>query len=218
MGIWLTIAIAILAAENAHEAKLAGPAPLKQTVTVTASASSIDLSHPDPSGRVLVREELLDANPGHPGAPVSIPGAPIESASGGLKAPQYFAPGVAGDHGEPIATFIQAGSFLVPNNLSANAHGNGYSDPNIMIPALIESVAVDGGSFNVREGNHAVDLSAIYGLKSGFDPFVTFAGDARDGDVSAGWRWLAVEASFGNGFLDALEHRQQYKLNAVNRG
>src|SRR5579885_3333909 len=69
-----------------------------------------------------------------PGAPISIPGLPIETASGGIKAPQYFAPGVAGDHGEPIAQYFQIGNFLYPNNLPANAHGNGYSDPNILIP------------------------------------------------------------------------------------
>jgi hypothetical protein len=64
----------------------------------------------------MVREELLDANPGRPGAPISIPGLPIETASGGIKAPQYFVPGVAGDHGEPIAQYIAVGGYLVPNN------------------------------------------------------------------------------------------------------
>jgi hypothetical protein len=88
----------------------------------------------------MVREEILDANPGRPPAPVSIPGLPIETASGGIKAPQYFAPGVAGDHGEPITSFFQMGSYLLPNNLSGNAHGNGYSDPNVLVPALIEAV------------------------------------------------------------------------------
>jgi hypothetical protein len=130
------------------------------TVTVTADVNSVDIQSPDPAQRVLVREEILDANPGRPGAPVSIPGLPIETASSGIKAPQYFAPGVAGDHGEPIAAFIQVGMYLLPNNLSANAHGNGYSDPNIMVPAIIESVQIDGGAFNVREGNHSVDLAA----------------------------------------------------------
>ena len=158
---------------------------------------------------------MLDANPGRPGPPVSIPGIPIETASGGIKAPQYFAPGVAGDHGEPIASFIQVGSFLLPNNLSANAHGNGYSDPNIMVPAIIEGVQVDGGAFNVREGNHSVDLSATYGLRVRLEPFATVTADYRDIDLSAGWNWLAVQASYGNGFLDTLEHRQQYKLNAL---
>jgi hypothetical protein len=190
-------------------------------VTVTADAGDVDLDHPDPAQRVNVHDEMLDANPGRPGAPVSIPGLPIETASGGIKAPQYFAPGVAGDHGEPIAQYLAVGSFLVSNNLSANAHGNGYADPNIMIPEVIEAVVTDGGAFNVREGNHSVDMAATYGFRPRLEPFATVGGDSRDIDLASGWSpnnpatkaWLAVEASYGNGFLDTLEHRQQYKLN-----
>ena len=91
---------------------------------------------------------------------------------------------MAGDHGEPIAQYIQVGTYLVPNNLSANAHGNGYADPNIYIADAIESVQVDGGAFNVREGNHALNLAAIYGLRSHLAPFFTMTGDAArpDGD------------------------------------
>src|ERR1035438_7260641 len=190
-----------------------------ESVTVTANIDETSLISPDPGQRIIVREEELDANPGRPGAPISIPGVPIETASGGIKAPQYFAPGVAGDHGEPIAQYIAVGTYLVPNNLSANAHGNGYSDPNIFIPEILESVQIDGGAFNVREGNHSVNLAATYGLRSHLDPFVTVTGDYRDLDVVAGWSpspdsFLAFEGSYGNGFLDRLEHRQQYKLNA----
>lgn len=189
--------------------------PRKDSVTVVADGVANTIQNPDPSQRVLVRQELLDANPGRPGAPVSIPGLPVETASGGIKAPQYFSPGVAGDHGEPIAQFIQLGSFLIPNNLSANAHGNGYADPNIIVPALIESVQTDGGAFNVLEGNHSVDLSATYGLRDTVEPFATLTGDRRDVDLSLGWKWFAVEAAYGNGFLNRLEHRQQYKFNAL---
>ena len=103
-----------------------------ENITVTADVNETDVLSPDPAERVFVRQDLLDANPGRPGAPVSIPGYPIETASSGIKAPQYFAPGVAGDHGEPIAQYIAVGSYLVPNNLLANAHGNGYADPNIL--------------------------------------------------------------------------------------
>jgi Carboxypeptidase regulatory-like domain len=189
-----------------------------ETITVTADVNAADVFLPDPAEKVFVRQDLLDANPGRPGAPVSIPGYPIETASSGIKAPQYFAPGVAGDHGEPIAQYIAVGSYLVPNNLSANAHGNGYSDPNILIPEALESVQVDGGAFNVREGNHSVNLAATYGLRSRLDPFITITGDNRDIDVAAGLSptpesWVAFAASYGNGFLDRLEHRQQYKLN-----
>jgi hypothetical protein len=189
-----------------------------ENVTVTADVNELDVLTPDPAMRVFVRQDLLDANPGRPGAPVSIPGYPIETASSGIKAPQYFAPGVAGDHGEPIAQYIAVGTYLVPNNLSANAHGNGYSDPNIFIPEILETVQIDGGAFNVREGNHSVNLAATYGLRSHLDSFVTITGDYRDLDVVAGWSpsltsFLAFEGSYGNGFLDRLEHRQQYKFN-----
>ena len=157
-------------------------------------------------------------NPGRPGAPVSIPGYPIETASGGIKAPQYFAPGVAADHGEPVAQFIAVGGYLLPNNLSANAHGNGYSDPNILIPEILADVQVDGGSFNVLEGNHALNLATTYGLRSSIPSFLNVTADYRDVDLAAGLNrgdnaWLALEGSYGNGFLERLEHRQQYKIN-----
>ncbi len=203
--------------------RLVRAAARNQTVIVTADVSDISIIAPDPSQKVLVREELLDANPGRPGAPVSIPGLPIETASGGIKAPQYFAPGVAGDHGEPIAQYIAVGSYLVPNNLSANAHGNGYADPNIYVAAALGSVAVDAGAFNVLEGNHALNLSATYGLRPRLQSSLTLTGDSRDADATLGIApanstakaWVALEANYGNGLLLRLEHRQQYKLNAL---
>ena len=193
-------------------------AATNQEVRVSTDVMDVSVANPDPAQRVVIREETLDANPGRPGAPVSIPGLPIETASGGIKAPQYFAPGVAGDHGEPIASYIQVGSYLVSNNLSANAHGNGYADPNILVPEVIESVQVDGGAFNVREGNHSQNLSATYGLRPQFDPFLTLTGDYRDLDLAAGFSpdshsWILAQASYGNGFLDRLEHRKQFKVN-----
>ncbi len=195
----------------------------QQQVTVVASVPAIQT--PDPSQTVIIHDQVLDANPGRPGAPISIPGLPIETASGGIKAPQYFAPGVAGDHGEPIAQYFQVGDFLFPNNLPANAHGNGYADPNFLIPPTIEGVTVDGGAFNVREGNNAVDLAASYLPRRRLLSFVQLTGDYRDADLMAGWssskpetyEWIALEASLGNGFLERLEHRQQYKLNGLRR-
>jgi hypothetical protein len=188
------------------------------TVNVTADVKDLDVQSPDPAIKVFASEDLLDANPGRPGAPISIPGYPIETASSGIKAPQYFAPGVAGDHGEPIAQFVQVGSYLVPNNLSANAHGNGYADPNIYIANVIDSVQVDGGAFNVREGNHALNLATTYALRSHLDPFLTLTGDQRDITATGGlspskYTWIAIEFSYGNGFLDRLEHRKQMKIN-----
>ncbi|MGD0426157.1 MAG: TonB-dependent receptor [Candidatus Acidiferrales bacterium] len=199
-------------------------ASLRQAITVVGSSTPSAFT-PDPSEHVVVHDQVLDANPGRPGAPVSLPGLPIETASGGIKAPQYFAPGVAGDHGEPIAQFYQIGDFLCPNNLPANAHGNGYSDPNFLIAPIIEAVAIDGGAFNVREGNHSVDLAATYVPRERLGEFVELTTDYLDLDLVAGWSprnpntnaFVAVEASYGNGFLERLEHRQQYKVNAFRQ-
>ena len=192
----------------------------KQQVTVIASEPAA--LTPDPSERTLIYDELLEANPGRPGAPISVPGLPIETASGGIKAPQYFAPGVAGDHGEPIAQYFQIGDFLFPNNLPANAHGNGYADPNPLIAQGIGAVQVDGGAFNVREGNHAVNLAAVYVPRDHLESFVALTSDYRDLDLVADWSpsnpaihgWLGLEAAYGNGYLDRLEHRRQFKTNA----
>jgi hypothetical protein len=82
----------------------------------------------------------------------------------------------------------------------------------------LESVQVDGGAYDAREGNHSVNLAATYRLRSRLDPFITVTGDYRDIDVVAGFSpspdsWMAFSGSYGNGFLNLLEHRQQYKLN-----
>ena len=192
-----------------------------QSVTVTADVSDLGLFSPDPAQRIVIRDETLDANPGRPGMPISIPGMPVESPAGGVKPPQYFVPGVAGDHGEPIAMFFQIGGFLYPNNLPANAHGNGYADPNVIIPIAIESVQTDGGAFNVREGNNAVNSSIIFGLRDRVEPLFRLTADSRDINLVTGWSpanpankaWVGLEFSFGNGYLDRLEHRKQYKGN-----
>src|SRR4029077_10414118 len=82
---------AVLSARATKEALQFQSISSTQEITVVASAP--DAMSPDPSLRTFVHDQLLEANPGRPGAPISIPGIPIETASGGIKAPQYFAPG-----------------------------------------------------------------------------------------------------------------------------
>ena len=215
----------IIAISDGHpqneKISFSGVASQTESVTVSADASDVGLFAPDPAQQIIVRDETLDANPGRPGMPVSIPGMPVESPAGGVKPPQYFVPGVAGDHGEPIAMFFQVGGFLFPNNLPANAHGNGYADPNVIIPIAIESAQTDGGAFNVREGNNSVNSSVIFGLRDRLDPMIRLTGDYRDLNLVTGWSprdpanksWIGTEVSYGNGFLERLEHRKQYKGN-----
>jgi Carboxypeptidase regulatory-like domain len=180
-----------------------------------------DTLNPDPSTKGYSSAELLQANPGRPGVPFSIPGLPVETPSGGIKAPQYFAPGVAGDHGEPIAQFLQIDNFLLQNNLTANAHGNGYADPNFVISSTLAGAMVNNGAFNVRYGDHSINLAVTYDLRDRLTPFVQATTDGLDGAITAGWGpsnpkthgWIAAEGLWGNGFLERPEERQQYKLN-----
>ena len=192
-----------------------------ESITVAANVSDAGLYSPDPAQLLMVREETLDANPGRPGMPISIPGLPVESPAGGVKPPQYFVPGVAGDHGEPIVMFFQVGGFLFQNNLPANAHGNGYADPNVIIPVAIETVETDGGAFNVREGNNSVNTAIVFGLRDRLQSSARLTADSRDVNLVGAWSpenptnrtWVGAEVSYGNGFLKRLEHRKQYKGN-----
>lgn len=217
----ITTNVSVANDEARADLQFSAVAAQNQSVTVAADVADLNLFAPDPAQRVMIRDETLDANPGRPGFPLSIPGLPVESPAGGIKPPQYFAPGVAGDHGEPIAMFFQIGGFLYPNNLPANAHGNGYADPNVIIPLAIESAQVDGAAFNVREGNNAVNAAIILGLRDRVEPQVRVTADYRNLNVVGGWSpsnpanklWLGGEVSIGNGYLKRLEHRKQYKAN-----
>jgi hypothetical protein len=216
----VTAGVTLVAGQTNHaDLQFLKLATENQQVTVVVSESAA--LNPDPSERSFVHDEVLEANPGRPGAPISIPALPIETASGGIKAPQYFAPGVAGDHGEPIAQYFQIGGFLFPNNLPSNAHGNGYADPNPLMSRGIGAVQTDAGAFNVREGNHAVNLAVAYVPRDRVEPFLQLAGDYRELDLAAGWgssnpatrAWMGLEVAYGNGYSDRPEHRKQVKFN-----
>ena len=217
----ITRTLVVPEGHESTEIQFAGVQSESASITVSADVADVGVFSPDPAQRIMVRDETLDANPGRPGMPISIPGLPVESPAGGVKPPQYFVPGVAGDHGEPIAMFFQVGGYLFPNNLPANAHGNGYADPNVVIPIAIDNIQTDGGAFNVREGNNSVNTSLVLGLRDRLDPLIRLTGDYRDVNLVAGWSpnnpankmWLGAEVSYGNGFLERLEHRKQYKAN-----
>ena len=87
-----------------------------------------------------------------------------------------------------------------------------------LFPKHLESVQVDGGAYNVRQGNHSVNLAAIYSLRSHIDPFITFTGDYGDVDVAAGLSptpqsFMVIEAFMGTDSSNGRNTRQQYKFN-----
>ena len=62
-----------------------------ESVNVTVSITDRGIFEPDPAQQVMVRDQTLDAYPGRPGMPVSIPGMPVESPAGGVKTCSFFA-------------------------------------------------------------------------------------------------------------------------------
>jgi hypothetical protein len=74
----------------------------------------------------------------------------LSCATCGGKANQYFLRGFNLDHGTDIANSIDG----MPLNLPSHAHGEGYSDMNIVIPELVERVDFQKGPYYADVGNY----------------------------------------------------------------
>ncbi|MGA2248271.1 MAG: TonB-dependent receptor [Verrucomicrobiota bacterium] len=86
----------------------------------------------------------------------TIPGVIITQHAGGGKANQYFLRGFNLDHGTDFATFLDD----LPLNLPSHAHGEGYSDMNIVIPEFVESLNYEKGPYYADVGNYGSAGSA----------------------------------------------------------
>jgi hypothetical protein len=86
----------------------------------------------------------------------TVPGVIITQHAGGGKANQYFLRGFNLDHGTDFALFLDN----MPLNLPSHAHGEGYSDMNVVIPELVETVDYDKGPYAAEVGNFGATGSA----------------------------------------------------------
>ena len=80
----------------------------------------------------------------------TIPGMIITQHAGGGKANQYFLRGFNLDHGTDYAVFVND----MPLNLPSHAHGEGYSDMNIVIPEFVQRVNFEKGPYYADIGNY----------------------------------------------------------------
>jgi hypothetical protein len=80
----------------------------------------------------------------------TIPGVIITQHAGGGKANQYFLRGFNLDHGTDIAISLDG----MPLNLPSHAHGEGYSDMNIVIPELVQRTDFQKGPYYADVGNY----------------------------------------------------------------
>jgi hypothetical protein len=86
----------------------------------------------------------------------TVPGVIITQHAGGGKANQYFLRGFNLDHGTDFAIFIDD----MPLNLPSHAHGEGYSDMNIVIPEFVKRVNFEKGPYYGDIGNYGSAGSA----------------------------------------------------------
>jgi hypothetical protein len=140
----------------------------------------------------LRRGELLEV----------IPGMIITQHSGDGKANQYFLRGFNLDHGTDFATTVDG----MPVNLPSNAHGQGYSDLNFIIPELVDGITYEKGTYYASNGDfsaagaaqfHLVDMldSGFVKMEIGQDDYYRLV--AADSFRSAGGAATTVGFEFG---------------------
>lgn len=132
-----------------------------RTVTVTGrrddligtaiSAAQGRIGRADLQQRPLLREgELLEA----------VPGMILTQHSGDGKANQMFVRGFNLDHGTDFQTRIES----MPLNLPTHAHGQGYSDLNLLIPELVDHVSYALGPYYAELGDFGSAGGATFSL------------------------------------------------------
>jgi hypothetical protein len=116
--------------------------PAENLVGIAQSASQGAITAGQLDARPLMRTgEVLE----------TVPGVIVTQHSGAGKANQYFLRGFNLDHGTDFAQTIAG----MPVNLPTQAHGQGYSDINFMIPELVSGVQFSKGPYYADQGDFA---------------------------------------------------------------
>lgn len=99
---------------------------------------------------VIDRRRLSNQNPDRASDVLeTVPGLAVTQHSGGGKANQYFLRGFSLDHG----TDFSIRYLGVPLNLPAHAHGQGYTDSNMLIPELLDRIEYRKGPYFAQDGD-----------------------------------------------------------------
>jgi hypothetical protein len=142
------------------------PAPLRIALAVSAVSTTIDVQSREDelvgiaeSGTqgTVGATEIQDRPILRSGEVLeTVPGVIITQHAGCGKANQYFLRGFNLDHGTDFAIFIDD----MPLNLPSHAHGEGYSDMNIVIPEFVKRVNFEKGPYYADIGNYGSAGSA----------------------------------------------------------
>jgi outer membrane receptor protein involved in Fe transport len=151
----------------------------------------------------------------------TVPGMIVSQHSGDGKANQYFLRGYNLDHGTDFATWVAG----MPVNMPTNAHGQGYTDLNFLIPELISRVQYNKGPYFAEDGDFAsvgsarisyaeqlpATIASLTGGQNGYKRALL----AGSPDVGAGRVMYGFEYQYNDGPWDNPE--KFHKLNGVMR-
>jgi len=210
--------------QNPGEISTATPAKKKEKVTplsevtVTATRRKLLGTAQTASDGVVTKEEL-DLTPAYrPGQLLeTVPGLIVTIHSGEGKANQYLLRGYNLDHGTDLATFIDG----VPVNQPTHAHGQGFTDLNILVPELADGLSYTKGTYHADVGDFGgvgsvrlsyVDtipdqVSATTGL---FNFQSLFAGGTRP--LAGGKLLASVELQHYDGPFDISDDQRKENL------
>ena len=150
------LALATAAAALCGHAAAQGDAPTQQVEVTAHYQNGVGTS--DAASQGTVRgERLADLPLLRPGEVLeTVPGLVVTQHSGDGKANQYFLRGYNLDHGTDFATFVEG----VPINMPTNAHGQGYTDLNFLVPELVEKIDYRKGPYFAEDGDFSSAGSA----------------------------------------------------------
>jgi hypothetical protein len=122
---------------------------LPEVVVEERSDSMIGIADTSTEGTIGALE-LSERPISRPGEVLeAMPGTIVTQHSGDGKANQYFLRGFNLDHGTDMAGFFNG----IPVNLPSNAHGEGYTDLNFLIPELIQKIDYGKGPYYADVGD-----------------------------------------------------------------
>jgi hypothetical protein len=172
-------------------------------ITVTAQRLELLGAASTASEGVVDDQELQLAPQYRPGQLLeTVPGLIVTLHSGEGKANQYLMRGYNLDHGTDLETYVDG----MPINQPTQAHGQGYTDLNFMIPELAEQLAYTKGPYYANVG----DFGAVGSVRVSYRDTIEDQVSATAGTLGFQRVFSAGSQALGKGNLLAAIEVQHY--------